>query len=146
MTEPTMFDPVYRTGRHRVDDWEPSSFAPSLPYKGTSGWSGTDTSHQRATNSDTSGKTSANQQLVLNLLIQAEESGLTWKEISDQTGMHHGTTSGLLSNLHKDSRIARLTMSRDKSRIYVHPLFIEGREHDTQGRRHECPNCGHVST
>jgi len=24
MTHPTMFDPVYRTGRHRVDDWETS--------------------------------------------------------------------------------------------------------------------------
>ena len=116
----------------------------SLPYAGTSGWSGTDTSKDRAISNDVVGKTARNQQDTLKLLSNAGESGLTWKELSERTGWHHGTSSGVLSVLHKDERIYRLTESRNRCRVYVYPDYLNGREHDMQGRKpKECPNCGH---
>jgi hypothetical protein len=44
----------------------------------------------------------------LNLLGQRQVTGITWKEFSEITGLHHGTASGVLSVLHKAGRIARL--------------------------------------
>ena len=116
----------------------------SLPYAGTSGWSGTNTSKERATSNDTSGKTARNQRTTLEYLYLAGDSGLTWKELSERTGWHHGTSSGVLSVLHKDERIYRLKDSRNRCRVYVYPDHLNGREHDMQGRKpKECPNCGH---
>ena len=94
-----------------------------LPYAGTSGWSGSDTSRTRA--------------------VTADASGQTWAELGDKLGAHHGTASGVLSVLHKAGRIDRLTERRDRCKVYVLPEFTAGREIEVQGRKHECPSCGH---
>ena len=117
--------------------------SPALPYAGTSGWSGSGTSRERAVSADSSGRTGANQGLILEMLEQWGPIGLTWKEVAQQTGWHHGTASGTLSALHKENRIARLSSSRDGCKIYVLPHWTEGRDIETQGRKHDCPNCGH---
>jgi hypothetical protein len=115
---------------------------PELPYNGTSGHSGTDTSRQRALSADRSGKTALRQAQALNLLSQRDMLGLTWKELSQITGLHHGTASGVLSVLHKTGRIARLKESRNGCKVYVDVSFIEGRVVEKQGRKKCCPHCG----
>ena len=115
---------------------------PELPYNGTSGHSGTNTSKERALSADRSGKTALRQAQALNLLSQRKMSGLTWKELSDITGLHHGTASGVLSVLHKTGRRARLTESRDGCKVYVDVACIEGRVIESQGRKKCCPHCG----
>jgi hypothetical protein len=115
-----------------------------LPYAGTSGWSGTETSEERAKTRDISGKTSDIQAYTLGSLYGRGPNGLTWKELSEQAGWHHGTSSGVLSVLHKVERIYRLKERRGGCRVYVYPDYLNGREHDMQGRKpKECPNCGH---
>ena len=115
---------------------------PELPYNQTSGHSGTDTSKARALHADRSGKTALRQAQALNLLSQREMSGLTWKELSEITGLHHGTASGVLSVLHKTGRIARLKESRDGCKVYVDVSCVEGRVIERQGRKRCCPHCG----
>jgi DNA-binding MarR family transcriptional regulator len=115
---------------------------PELPYSGTSGHSGTDTSKARALNADRSGKTALRQAQTLNLLAQRKMLGITWKELSEITGLHHGTASGVLSVLHKAGRIARLKESRDGCKVYVDVACIQGRVVEKQGRKKCCPHCG----
>ena len=115
---------------------------PELPYSGTSGHSGTDTSKARALHADRSGKTALRQAQTLNLLAQRKLVGITWKELSEITGLHHGTASGVLSVLHKAGRIARLKESRDGCKVYVDVACIEGRVVEKQGRKKCCPHCG----
>jgi DNA-binding MarR family transcriptional regulator len=115
---------------------------PELPYNQTSGHSGTDTSKARALHADRSGKTALRQAQALNLLSQRKMSGLTWKELSEITGLHHGTASGVLSVLHKTGRIARLKESRDGCKVYVDVSCVEGRVIERQGRKRCCPHCG----
>ena len=115
---------------------------PELPYSGTSGHSGTDTSKARALNADRSGKTALRQAQTLNLLAQRKLLGITWKELSEITGLHHGTASGVLSVLHKAGRIARLKESRDGCKVYVDVACVEGRVVEKQGRKKCCPHCG----
>lgn len=105
---------------------------PSLPYADpetgrSSGWSGSDTSADRARRDDTDGTTSARQRLVMRLLRDAGARGLTWRELAGITGMHHGQASGALSNLHKDGRIARLVERRAKCHPYVLPSEVGDR-------------------
>jgi hypothetical protein len=118
---------------------------PSLPYAGTSGWSGTDTSRGRAIDADSTGLTGERQARVIEILDERGEYGLTWKDLADILGAHHGTASGVLSVLHKSGHIARLSESRDRCKIYVLPEYVNGRECESQGRSRECPNCGHRS-
>lgn len=121
-----------------------NDFQVSLPYAGTSGWSGTDTSEQRAVTADNSGETSKRQSWVLFYLFSRGTDGATWKEVAEHFDWHHGVASGVLSVLHKDEQIARLLSKRDKCRVYVHPEYVSGRDTDTQGRKAKtCPNCGH---
>lgn len=113
-----------------------------LPYNGTSGHSGTDTSKERALHADRSGKTALRQAQALNLLSERTFHGITWKELSEVTGLHHGTASGVLSVLHKAGRIARLKDSRNGCKVYVDLRCINGRQVETQGRNKCCPHCG----
>ena len=115
---------------------------PELPYSGTSGHSGTDTSKERALHADRSGRTALRQAQALNLLSQREMAGLTWKEFSEITGLHHGTASGVLSVLHKTGRIARLKETRNGCKVYVDMFCIQGRVIEKQGRQKCCPHCG----
>jgi len=115
---------------------------PELPYDQTSGHSGTDTSKARAVEADRSGKTAMRQAQAIELLNQNYGRGLTWKEFSLITGLHHGTASGVLSVLHKAGRIARLKESRNGCKVYVGLNWVENRIVEKQGRNKCCPHCG----
>lgn len=101
---------------------------PVLPYGGTSGWSGSDTSQDRATKADRDGLTGLNQKKTLSLLKLAQDKGLTWNELADTFGWHHGTASGALSVLHKAGHIARLKERRNRCAVYVALDYINNRE------------------
>ena len=115
---------------------------PELPYDQTSGHSGTDTSKARAVEADKSGKTAMRQAQAIDLLNENYERGLTWKEFSSITGLHHGTASGVLSVLHKTGRIARLKESRNGCKVYVGLNWVQNRVVEKQGRNKCCPHCG----
>jgi hypothetical protein len=116
----------------------------SLPYNGSSGWSGTDTSKERADYNDHYGKTEQIQAFIYRYLMWNYDKGATWREIADASGWHHGSISGALSVLHKDGKISRLLEKRGRCRVYVLNEYVSGRETDSQGRKpKECPNCGH---
>lgn len=110
----------------------------------TSGWSGSDTSHERAVTEDTDGTTSARQNEVLRLLgrntrtisgtMGGREAGLTVADIRDRTGWHHGQASSALSVLHKEGKIARLQQRRGRCAVYVLPEYVNGRATAPHGR------------
>lgn len=102
-------------------------FDPILPYAGTSGYSGSDTSERRARSEDASGITSARQSATLHALTDAGPAGLTWHELAGRLDWHHGQASGALSTLHRGGLVARLTISRNRSKVYVLPMFVDGR-------------------
>lgn len=124
---------------YSVDNWE--GYEPDLPYAGTSGHSGGDTSRERAVHADSDGTTGHRQQVVLRQLAVSHHNhlgvggtnGITWKELSQITGWHHGQASGVLSNLHKVGKIARLTIRRDRCFVYVLPEFVGERETQSHG-------------
>src|SRR5262245_1433996 len=107
---------------------------PVLPYDGSSGWSGSDTSHERADRDDTSGLTGRRQLQTMSLLNQVGERGLTWKELADILDVHHGGASGALSVLHKTGRIARLSDRRGGSKVYVRHEYVAGRATEPHGQ------------
>ena len=114
------------------DELQPNLFddnvQPVTPYAGTSGWSGSTSSRDRAQNDDTSGVTAQRQILILGMLDEAGAEGLTWHEISDVTGEHLGSVSGALSVLHKERYISRLAERRSRCQIYVRHHHVHGRE------------------
>jgi hypothetical protein len=101
---------------------------PFLPYGGTSGWSGSEASEDRAERDDADGTTSERQRAVLLLLARAGAPGLTWFELAEIRGWHHGQASGALSVLHKVGRISRLAERRGDSHVYVLPNYVLGRD------------------
>jgi hypothetical protein len=113
---------------------------PALPYAGTSGWSGSDTSRARAVTDDRSGKTTARQMETLRLLGDAGVTGMTWTEMASITGEHHGQVTGALSTLHKKGHIARLSESRQRCKVYVLPEHVNGRDTESHGRKPRVPN------
>jgi len=118
---------------------------PVLPYPDavtgmSSGWSGSETSANRAHRNDTTGVTAKRQRETLRLLEWKGAEGLTWLQLAQITGMHHGSASGALSTLHKAGRIARLTERRGRSAIYVIPEGVHGRETAGQGRKRQAPD------
>jgi len=116
---------------------------PVTPYAGTSGWSGSETSKERAVTEDADGTTTDRQQLIILNLMKAKEQGLTWHEVADLNEWHHGQASGALSILHKEGTIARLKERRNKSAVYVLPDYINGRE-ISERKIKTCKNCGHT--
>ena len=114
-----------------------------LPYAGSSGWSGSATSKERADRDDASGVTSRRQQFALGIVSEAGARGVTVAELR-ALGLHHGQASGVLSVLHMGERIARLTERRDRCAVYVTPEYVNGRETAQQGRKKKtcpCPEC-----
>lgn len=126
---PTLFDSVYDSdgselvGPSVVDDLT----VPLLPYNGSSGWSGSDTSEARASDDDTNGTTSERQRATLAVVRQAGQHGVTWQELAERLGLHHGKASGALSNLHKAGLITRVTETRNRCQVYVTPQNVAGR-------------------
>lgn len=115
---------------------------PVLPYRGSSGHSGTDTSKARADSQDKSGQTALIQRKIVALVERNTWRGLTWKELADELNLHHGTVSGALSVLHKDGYISRLRETRNRCKVYVGNSWIDGRQTELQGRKKCCPHCG----
>lgn len=115
---------------------------PLMPYAGTSGWSGSESSRMRAIEEDKNGTTANRQQETLNYLFDSGVIGMTWKELSDQTGWHHGSASGVLSVLHKEGLIVRLQEKRNRCAIYVQERYVKGRQLSDRSVR-RCENCGH---
>lgn len=116
---------------------------PFVPYAGTAGWSGTDTSKERAMINLRTGREYNNQQKALALLKQYGRLGLTWKELSDKTDMHHGTASGVLSVLHKSGAILRTTGTRDRCKVYMDIAFTDDVKHEPYKEKQKlCPHCG----
>lgn len=108
---------------------------PALPYSGTSGWSGTSTSKNRAKYLDSSGITAHNQLLTIKALHKRKGRGLTVHELRNILSSHHGSRSGILSALHRDGYIARLTETRGGCFVYVHPDYINNRPTSERARR-----------
>lgn len=110
---------------------------PMLPYGGqsnpNSGYSGSQTSRERAVGEDADGTTGARQRTTVNRLTQAGRYGMTYRELGEAEGWHHGQSSGVLSALHKSGVIVRLTFSRRRCRIYVMPQYAEGRATEPHG-------------
>ena len=115
---------------------------PVLPYAGTSGWSGSETSKQRAVRNDKDGTTGKRQAQTLMMVLVTAYVGITWKELSEITGWHHGTASGVLSVLDKAGRIVRLKETRNGCAVYVSLGWIENRP-ITVRKVKVCKNCGH---
>lgn len=121
---------------------------PLTPYAGTSGWSGSDTSAERARTADKDGTTAARQRMVLEYMKPPiGVFGVTWKELAAEFGWHHGQASGVLSVLHKEGLIARLSHTRSRCKVYVLPQYTQNRSTEpyqpNRRRQTPCPNCGH---
>jgi hypothetical protein len=110
---------------------------PELPYGGradpNSGWSGSETSAERAHTRDTDGTTADLQRRTLVWLGRRGSRGATWKELADAAHVHHGSASGVLSVLHKAGRIARLADKRSRCKVYVLPEYVAGRTVEAAG-------------
>lgn len=108
---------------------------PELPYAGTSGWSGSETSHDRAITHDDDGTTAAAQREALFYARMAGPRGVTVAELRREMGEHHGKVSGALSVLHMTGHLCRLYDRRDRCAIYVTPDNVEGRDTAPHGRK-----------
>lgn len=108
---------------------------PEVPYNGSSGWSGTDTSRKRAERDDSNGVTAQRQIDTMNVLERSELTGLTWQELAFHYGWHHGQASSALSVLHKTGHIVRLKETRDKCHVYVLPEWTMFRDTEEFGRK-----------
>lgn len=90
------------------------------------GWSGSDTSRERADD------TTAMQKRMRDALAavrRAGATGLTSKELELRMLLGHGPVSAALSHLHKAGKITRLTERRGgRAQVYVHPDYVNGRE------------------
>lgn len=106
---------------------------PTLPYAGTSGHSGSDTSEERARQDDRSGRTKERQTQVMVALVKAGSRGLTWQELASQFGWHHGQASGALSVLHKQGLICRISERRNRCKVYVTPEYVYDRQVEAHG-------------
>lgn len=104
------------------------------PYAGTSGWSGSETSRQRAESDDSSGTTAQRQRQILELAVMRGSRGITVAEVRSILGLHHGQASGPLSVLHKEGVLQRLTETRERCKVYVANDFVQGRETEAPGR------------
>ena len=113
---------------------------PVLPYpepdgEATAGWSGSDTSHERAERERDDGTVAHRQQQALVSLDRVGPDGLTWRELAERQGWHHGQSSSVLSVLHKDGRVARLALRRDRCHVYVLIGNVNERETQPHGGR-----------
>jgi hypothetical protein len=108
---------------------------PEVPYNGSSGWSGSETSRKRAERDDTNGVTAQRQIDTMNAIEKAGQAGLTWRELAFHYGWHHGQASGALSNLHKTGNIDRLKETREKCHVYVLPEWVLFRDTEPFGRK-----------
>lgn len=108
---------------------------PVLPYTGTQGHSGTDTSRERAETEASDGTARDRQTRTLALLADRGYAGMTVIELRNATGWHHGKASSVLSVLHKVGKIDCLEASRNRSHVYVLVENTRGRPTRPHGRK-----------
>ena len=96
---------------------------PSLPYAGTEGYVASPASRGRAERNARDGTARNRQERFLATLAGAGARGLTWGEIADAYGLHHGQASSTLSVLHKAGLVFQLSHMRGQSHPYVHIMF-----------------------
>lgn len=98
------------------------SIAEWRPYgDGTSG-------HQGDTSADSEPGRRARLGDALAAVTETGIYGLTWRDYARmRPGVHHGSASGALSNLHRSGLIVRLTERRNGAGIYVLPERVAGR-------------------
>lgn len=65
--------------------------------------------------------------VALQAVRQAGRRGLTWRELAEREGWHHGQASSALSNLHRTGLAVRLSEARERCGVYVTPENIEDR-------------------
>lgn len=106
----------------------------ALPYAGTSGHTGSDTSRARARTMDASGATRTLQHTAIKMLRRFKGKGLTSGEFGEHMAVHHGTASGTMTALHMAGKVARLTEKRDGRKVYVLPEWVRDRETEEVGR------------
>jgi hypothetical protein len=114
---------------------------PLTPYAGTSGWRGSSASHDRVLEDDRNGATSIKQRISLFRVRTQESRGLTWRELGEIENWHAGQSSGMLSVLHKEGLIVRLTEKRSRCSVYVSPEYVNGREFQER-KVNCCKHCG----
>ena len=108
----------------------------ALPYNGTEGYAGSETSKSRAFQEALDGTASKRQRFILILAERAKERGITVAELRDST-LHHGRISGALSVLHKVGKLSRLAETRGRCKIYVLPEYVNGRQTEAHGVVHK---------
>lgn len=65
---------------------------------------------------------------ALSLIIDSDTYGITVKELRQSMDWHHGVASSVLSTLHEQGDVARLSQRRDRCSVYVLKSKVEGRE------------------
>jgi hypothetical protein len=108
----------------------------ALPYDGTEGYAGSQTSKDRAVSDVVTGTASKRQRYILILASQAKERGITVAELRDAS-LHHGRVSGALSVLHKVGKLVRLSEVRGRCKVYVLPEHVNGRPTEPHGVVHK---------
>lgn len=91
---------------------------------------GSDTSRERARIEDTNGTASKRRKHILELLRVAGPAGMTWQEVAEKTGLHHGQVSGALSVMHKDGWVASLRIKRNRCHPYIHAQWAQDHPRD----------------
>lgn len=64
---------------------------------------------------------------VWGAVSRREDAGMTVKEFTHLTGVHHGQVSGAFSTMHQAGYLARLQERRAKYEVYVLPEHVNGR-------------------
>jgi hypothetical protein len=108
---------------------------PVKPYGGaarTGGGAGSATSKGRAAREAANGTLTRRQAEMMALITEAGAFGMTWREISAKTGLHHGQVSGPLSNLHRGGLLAALSEDepggvRNNCGVYILADLAAGR-------------------
>ena len=64
-----------------------------------------------------------NKTVVLDWIESKKRVGATWKEVSDKFGYHHGQSSSVLTNLHKNGSLFAKKSKRGGCHVYIHTDF-----------------------
>lgn len=92
-----------------------------------SGWSGSDTSRERAEREDAEGITGWRMAQVHNIVRLSAKKGMTCAELEQSLGLGHGAVSAALTRLHKSGHLTRLQERREGQEVYVRWQYIDGR-------------------
>jgi hypothetical protein len=82
-------------------------------------------SKERAERLNRSGEYSQRREIARVYLWRAGSDGLTWRELGEKMGLHHGQVSGLLSSMHGAGDVFALRTTRNRCHPYVLQAFRE---------------------